>query len=535
MSTPRQPSPAEPGDRPGGWVAFVGAGPGHPDLLTLRGLDRLSSADCVVHDALVPREFLGALAAHAEWIPVPRGISIGNPGESTGLLLLGLVRSGRRVVRLKGGDPTVFARLAEETQPLREAGLAFEIVPGVTAALAAAAAAGISLTKRSSSSSLTILTGHDAHEKDAPLDIGALAALPGTLVVYMGVASAPRWAATLLATGRSADTPVAIVGRCSRPDERIVRTTLAGLAEAGDLPPFDAPAVAVVGDVAALATIPAAGGDEDRSGACPALAGRVVLVTRPAGQAGAIEPDVAALGGRCLHVPVVRVAPPRDWAALDQALGEAGTFDWIVFASVNGVRGFHDRLRARRADARILGTARVAAIGTATASALEAVGIVPDLLPAESSSEGMAAALLPTMRRGRVLLVRAESGRDVMRRLLGEAGHSVTEVAAYATLPVERLDEASLRLLDTRAVDWVTVTSGSIAESAVRLFGPRMRSWRVASISPVTSRTLERLGFPPDCEAEIPTAAALVAAIAAVESRRAAGAPPPNRHDPSRA
>lgn len=533
MSTPRNPTDDDSAHRPGGWVAFVGAGPGHPDLLTLRGLDRLALADCVVHDALVPRLFLETLAPHAEWIPVSREISSGDPGESIGHLIVGLVRAGRRVVRLKGGDPSVFARLAEETQPLRLAGIAFELVPGVTAALAAAASACMPLTTRASSSSLTLLTGHDALDKDVPLEIGALAGLPGTLVVYMGLASAPKWAAALLATGRAADTPVVIVGRCSWPDERITRTTLGGLADATDLPSLDAPAVAVVGDVAALATVPTEDADGRAHASRAPLAGKVVLVTRPQGQAGSIEPDVAALGGRCLHLPVVRLASPPSWAPLDAALSEAATFDWLVFASVNGVRGFKERLRARGADARILGTARVAAIGPATAAALEDIGIVPDLVPAESNSEGMAAALLPTMRRGRVLIVRAESGRDVMRRLLDAAGHSVTEVAAYATLPLERLDDAARRLLETRPVDWVTVTSGSIAESAVRLFGPRMRSWRIASISPVTSRTLERLGYPPDCEAETPTAAALVAAIAAVESRHTTPVTPPSRRDSS--
>lgn len=533
---PHDPSDAERANRSGGWVSFVGAGPGHPDLLTIRGLERLRAADCVLHDALVPRTFLEVLAPHAEWIPVTREGSNGDPGESIGLLLLELVRSGRRVVRLKGGDPSVFARLAEETLPLRQAGIAFETVPGVTAALAAAAAAGIPLTSRASSSSLTFVTGHDAQEKDSPLDIGALASLPGTLVVYMGVASAPRWAAGLLAAGRGPDTPVAIVGQVSRPDERIARTTLAGLADAKDSPAFGTPAVAVVGDVAAVTPIPAEDVDDGATAAShhPPLAGRVVLVTRPEGQGGTIEPAVGALGGRCLHVPVVRVGPPRTWAPLDAAIAEAGSFDWIVFASVNGARGFQERLRARRGDARLLGTARVAAIGPATAAALEAVGIIPDLIPADSNSEGMAAALIPTMRRGRVLLVGAERGRDVMRRLLGEAGHAVTEVAAYATVPVERLDEPSRRLLEARPVDWVTVTSGSIAESAVRLFGSRMRSWRVASISPVTSRVLQSLGYPPDCEAETPTTAALVQAIASVESRRATAVPGVVPRDPSR-
>ena len=484
-------------------VSFVGAGPGHPELITLRGLERLRSADTIVHDALVPASILDLASSRAIRIPVPRDATAGDPGEATGRLLVELASAGRRVVRLKGGDPGVFGRLTEETAPLRAAGIPVEIVPGVTAALAAAAAADVPLTSRAAASNLTIVTGHEADDKVSPVDLKALAAVPGTLAVYMGVARAGRWAAALVAAGRSSTTPVTIVSRCSWPDQQIATATLGTLAQAFAEHQWPSPAIVIVGDVAA----PRSSADTR------ARAGQRILLTRPAGQADELVAAVTTLGGEPLHLPVVRIAPPGDWAALDDAIGAAATFDWIVFASVNGVRSFSARLRAKGRDARLLGTARLAAIGAATAAALGEAGLACDLVPAKASSEGMVAALLPTLRAGRVLLIRADRGRDVMRLELEQAGHEVVEVAAYATLPVATLDGDAEVRLDAAPIDWVTITSGAIAEGAVRLFGERMREWRIASLSPVTSGVLTALGFPPDCEAVDSSAAGLVEAI----------------------
>ena len=502
-------------------VAFVGAGPGHPDLITLRGLDRLRRAECVVHDALVSPELLREAPAGADMLAAPRDEGVADPGAATGELLVALARSGRRVVRLKGGDPSIFGRLAEETAPLEAAGIDYEIVPGVTALLAAAAAARIPLTTRFGASHLTILTGHEAEAKPAAIDLAQIARLPGTLAVYMGMARMARWAADLVAAGRSPDTAVAVVSRCSRSDERVGHTTLGALA-AG--PPADAwptPAVAVVGAVAALRDVMAAA-DAPAAPRPGPLAGKRVLLTRPEGQGEEMAAAIERLGGTCLRVPVVRIGPPPDTAALAACVGRADTFDWIVFASANGVRAFVEALSAAGRDARALGTARLAAIGPATSAALAAAGLVCDLEPATSNSEGMAAALLPTMRKGRVLLVRADRGRDVMRRELESAGHAVTEVAAYTTQPLPALDAAAEAAIDRGGVDWITVTSAAIAESAARLFGERVRGWRVASISPVTSAALGGLGIAADCEAAVPTAGALVEAIVAWE-RTAAG------------
>ena len=504
---------AAPAGGQGRRVFFVGAGPGHPDLLTLRAAECLRRADVVVHDVLVPETLLDRMAPNAERIPVPRVACGVDPGEAAGRLLCELAASGRTVVRLKGGDPAVFGRLAEELQPLREAGIACEIVPGVTAALAAAAAAGVPLTSRAAASSLTILTGHEADEKPESLDFPTLAGLPGTLAIYMGVEQVRKWSHALIAAGKPSATPVTVISRCSWPDQRVAVTTLGACAEEFDRRQWPSPAVVIVGEVAQAApTGPLA--------ARP-LANRKVLITRPAGQAEEIESLVAALGGQCLHLPVIRIEPPASWEELDRAVASADTFDWIVFASANGVRSFMTRLRAAGRDGRHLGTARLAAIGSATARELESAGLVCDLTPELFASEGIVAALAATVRQGRFLIVRADRGREVMRRELEALGHHVTEVAAYRSVAVETIAPETLAAIDRAGIDWITVTSSFIAEASARLFRDRLSTWKIASISPVTSSAVAAAGFAVTVEARQATGESLVEAIVAWESRQA--------------
>jgi uroporphyrinogen III methyltransferase/synthase len=488
-------------------VVFVGAGPGAADLLTRRAVDRLSRAEVVVHDQLVHPEVLALVPASADRICVDRrdGTDI-DPGRTTGELLVTLAHAGRHVVRLKGGDPTVFARLAEEIEPVRQAGLAVEIVPGITAALAAAAVAGVPLTSRDAASSLTFVTGHPARGKSEPCDLTDLAAVPGTIVVYMGVEQIASWSQRLMDAGRSGDTPVTLVSRCGWPDQRVASTTLATCAGDADRQGWRSPAVLLVG---AAVVAPARG----------ALASQLVIVTRPAGQEGEVAALVRAAGGECLHVPVIRIAPPPDVGPIDAAMHQLGTYDWIVFTSTNGVRGFFDRMRAARLDGRALGTARLASIGPATQRSLEAAGYVCDVTAASFRSEGLADALADQPSGTRFLLVRAARGRDVLRQSLEAAGHVVKEVTAYESVPVEDVDEPTRHVLDAVSSPWLTVTSGAIAEASVRLFAPWIRSWRIASLSPVTSATIRRFGLEPTVEAQEPTSESLVAAIIAHERR----------------
>jgi uroporphyrinogen III methyltransferase/synthase len=489
---------------------FVGAGPGDPELLTIRALDCLRRADVVVYDTLVPRDVLDMVPPNTDRQAVPRDgrDGDGDPGEAIGRLLARLAAEGRTVVRLKGGDPAVFGRLSEEMGPVRAAGIPVEFVPGVTAASAAAAAAGIPLTSRSAASSLTILTGHEAADKREGIDFRQLAELSGTLAIYMGVEQVERWSSGLLAAGKPAHTPVAIVSRCAWPDQRIAVSTLARCAADFERHSWPSPAVVIVGDVAQTVAEPSAAGD------LGPLAGRRVLNTRPPGQGDDLDALVRAAGGICHRVPVIRIGPPASWQPLDDAIRQADSFDWIVFASANGVRGFVERLRGAGLDGRALGTARLAAIGPATRQALEHAGFACDLTPDLFRSEGITAALGQSPRPTRFLLVRANRGRDVMRREFEARGHLVHEVPAYASEPVDAISRATGTMIDQTPFDWITITSSLIAESAIRLFGPRIGRWRVASLSPITSATLRQHGIEPTVEATAAAADSLVAAMA---------------------
>ena len=500
---------------PQGRVLFVGAGPGNPDLLTVRAVESLRNADAVVYDTLVPPEVLDLVSPTAERLAVPRDSREvhGDPGEAIGRLLATLAADGRTVVRLKGGDPAVFGRLLEEMTPLCDAGIPVEIVPGISAAMAAAAAAGIPLTSRSAASSLTILTGHEAVDKRELIDFRSLSAIAGTLAIYMGVEQVERWSSGLLTAGKPADTPVAIVSHCSWPDQRIAYSTLARCAADFATYNWPAPAVVIVGDVAQPSAVKAI--------AKGPLAGRRVLTTRPAGQGDELAGLIRAAGGQCLHVPTIHIGPPSSWQPLDDAISRVDGFDWIVFASANGVRGFVGRMREAGRDGRSLGTARLAAIGPATRAELEHLGFKCDLTPEFFCSEGIAAALGRMPRPARFLLVRANRGRDLMRRELESLGHVVTEVSAYSSEPAETLDETSVRAIDSMPIDWITVTSSLIAESSLRLFGPRLHQWRVASLSPVTSAALRSGGVEPTVEAATAVGKSLVAAMTAWEMAHA--------------
>jgi len=492
----------------------VGAGPGSPDLLTLRAVERIRAAEVIVHDALVPRRILDEINPSAERIPVARDAAPRpNPGVATGHLLARLALEGRSVVRLKGGDPGVFARLTEELEPLRHAGIPVEIVPGVTAALAAAAAAGVSLTNREAASSCTIVTGREADDKADTLDYTSLASLPGTLAVYMGIEQVARWSRAVIDAGRPGDTPVTIVSRCSWPDQQVGLTTLeecaADIARHG----WRSPAVVLVGASAE----PVAG----------PLQGRRVLVTRPSGQEGELIAAIRAAGGACVHVPLIEIVEPRSWDGVDAAIARIDTYDWIVFASSNGVRAFFRRLAALGRDGRDLGTVRLAAIGQGTRRQVETCGYRCDLTADVARSEGLLEALGTSPRGGRFLLLRADKGRDVLRRGLESFGHHVDEVAVYESRAVEAPPESAL---GTLPIDWLVLTSSFTAETALHHWGDRLRSWKIATISPVTSSVLLRAGIHPSAEATEASAIGIVAAMVrreeeSAEVDRPAGSP----------
>jgi uroporphyrinogen III methyltransferase/synthase len=482
-----------------GIVYLVGAGPGDPGLLTVRAAELIARADVILHDRLIPAEALAGARPEAQVFYVGKqGGGRQVPQEETHRLLLEHARAGRTVVRLKGGDPFVFGRGGEEALVCLEAGIPFEVVPGITAGVAAPAYAGIPVTHRELASGVAFVTGHeDPAKPDSALDWPALAAFPGTLVFYMGVRALPRIARELVAGGRAPDEPVAVVERGTFPDQRTLLATLADVAERASADGIRAPAITLVGPVAALRERLA--WLERRP-----LHGRTVTVTRARPQASALAARLRELGATVVEAPVIRT---RSLEA--QQPGLEG-YDLICVTSPTGAHALFERLDAAGLDARALAGRTVAAIGPGTARALGEHGIRADLVPERAVAEGLVEALAGVDVR-RALVVRAREGRDVLPDALRARGAEVDVLALYETV-AEPLDPEVARA--AAAADYVTFTSASTVrfflEAAGVLAGPR-----IVSIGPATSAALREAGLEPDLEADPHTPDGLVAAIVA--------------------
>jgi uroporphyrinogen III methyltransferase/synthase len=419
--------------------------------------------------------------------------------------------AGRTVVRLKSGDPTIFGRLAEELAALEAAGIDYEIVPGVTAALAAGSYAGIPLTQRDSASAVAFVTGHEG-DKDSgeAIDYATLAQFPGTLVFYMGVTTARTWTQALIAAGKSPDMPAAIVRRISWPDQQTETTTLASVPDVLERAHLRPPVIVIVGEVAAAHRWrPWFAGRP--------LFGQRVLVTRPAHQADELADLLAGAGADVVYQPAIEILEPEDWGRVDEALGRLSRFDWVVFSSANGVRALLGRLLQCGGDMRTLGEAHLAAIGPGTAAELLRFGLRADLVPRSFDAGALADELAPRAAGQRVLLARASRGREVLSERLRAAGAKVEQVVVYRSVDAASPSPAVLEDLTAGRIDWITVTSSAIARSLVALFGAALSRAQLASISPLTSQVLRDAGCPPHAEAREATLAGVVAAIIAAE------------------
>jgi uroporphyrinogen III methyltransferase / synthase len=494
-----------------GKVYLVGAGPGDPGLLTVRGAECLHEADVVLYDYLAAPELL----AHAR--PGAEIICLGRHGHGRLMsqteiceAMLRYAGDGRTVVRLKGGDPAIFARLAEELAVLEAADVAYEIVPGVTAASAASSHAGVPLTNRDEASCVAFVTGQESGDKRSTdaLDYAALALFPGTLVFYMGITTAPHWSRALIEHGKTRTTPVAIVRRSSLPDQETIFTTLGELPELLSKKKLRPPAVVIVGDVARERT--ACNWFNTRP-----LFGRTVLVTRPEHQADELAHRLRSLGANVLCQPAIEISPPVDWSPVDAAIKRLADFDWLVFSSSNGVHFFMQHLLGRGKDARQLGGVKLAAIGPATVEALAAFHLSADVQPDEYRAEALAEALGPHVRGQRVLLLRASRGREVLAEMLSAAGATVEQVVVYESNDVTSPDEDISAALATGSIDFTTVTSSAIARSLAKMFGPSLLKTRLAAISPLTADVLVELGYPPAIVADSYTSDGVVDAILA--------------------
>ena len=498
-----------------GIVYIVGAGPGDPSLITLRGAECLRRADLILADYLVNPVILAYAPPSAELIQLGHHGSREKTWSQAEIdaAMIDAARSGKVVVRLKGGDPDVFGRGADEMEALTAAGVRYQTVPGVTAALAAAAYAAIPITHAHHSSMVALVTGHERHDKSGPaVDYGILAEFPGTLVFYMGVTTARHWSDALLRRGKAADTPVAIVRRCSWSDQETVRCTLGNVVEVIEARQVRPPAVIVVGSVVALA--PEVSWFTGRP-----LFGKRILVTRPQQQAGTLAESLSELGADVVLQPAIEILPPADWEAVDSVLARLDQFDWVVFSSANGVRFFWERLWQRGGDGRSLGALKLAAIGPGTAEELGKYRLRADCIPAEFRAEALADSLVSQAGQ-RFLLIRASRGREVLAERLTASGAIVEQVVAYRSQDVSSPAAEIAAALAGGRIDWVTVTSSAIAHALARLFGADLHKARLASISPITSETLVRLGFQPAAEATRYTMEGLVEAIVGTGATR---------------
>jgi uroporphyrinogen III methyltransferase/synthase len=502
---------------PPGKVWLVGAGPGDPGLMTVAGVAALAEAEVVVHDRLVSTRLLELAPSSAERIFVGKEAGAhALSQEQINALLVEKARQGKRVVRLKGGDPFVFGRGGEEAVALAAAGVPFEVVPGVTSAVAVPAYAGIPVTHRGLASSFAVITGHeDPAKAETALDWSKLATGVDTLVFLMGTATLPQIVEKLVEHGRPAATPVAVIRWGTTPAQEVVTGTLADIARQVKAARLEPPAVAVVGEVVRLRETLRW---FDSPQAKP-LFGKRVLVTRTRQQASALSRLLSQQGAEPIELPALELVPradPRRLARTISALTR-GRYQWVVFTSANGVDIFFRRLREAGRDARAFAGARVCAIGPGTAAALAAHGLRADLVPEEFVAESVVEALRLHLRPGnRVLVPRAESARPELVEGLRSCGAKVAEVTLYhAAVPKEAPAEA-LEMLRRGAIDIVTFASSSAVTNLLKLLGgdtAPLKGPLIACIGPVTARAAREAGLEVRVESREHTIPGLVRAL----------------------
>jgi len=503
-----------------GKVYLIGSGPGDPGLLTVKAQQILRECDTVVYDYLANPALLEETRPGTETIYVGKKSS-DHTLSQTGInqLLVDLGKQGKLVARLKGGDPYIFGRGGEEAQVLRKNGIAFEVVPGITSAIAAPAYAGIPLSHRDFTSTIGIVTGHERPGKsESAIDWKGLASAMGTLVFLMGVKNLAQICANLIEAGKAPETPAAMIRWGTTPAQRTVTGTLKtmpGIAEKEGIKP---PAILVVGQVVSLRE--SLNWFETRS-----LFGKRIVVTRARAQASDMRQRLEAFGAEVVQFPTIRIQPPESWKEIDAAIKGIETFDWIIFSSVNGVSAFFERLFKSGKDTRALGGILVAAIGPRTAEKVRDFGVMPDLVPDDYKAEGLLA-VFPEGGEKKILFPRARVAREVLPETLKARGHQVDVIPVYETV-METPGEEMIEDILTGKVDMVTFTASSTVRNFVAIMGgpEKARAMpptvKIASIGPITSETLRQAGFRVDVESPVYTIDALIEVI--VEGLRAEG------------
>ena len=500
-----------------GNVYFVGAGPGDPGLLTLRGAQYVGEADVVLYDELLDRRLLDLASPTAEKIAVGhRGGDGRRSLEQIFELLITHARAGKRVVRLKGGDPYVFGRGGEEALAVRDAGIPFEVVSGVSAASGVLAYAGIPLTHRNLAAMAVLVTGHEDPTKDSPsVNWRDLAVLDATLVIFMGNRRLVDIAEALIAGGRDAGTPTAVIEWGTWPNQRTVVGSLQTIAREVTARGVQSPALIVVGEVVSLR-------EQLSWFEAKPLFGRRVLITRSREQSGSLQMLLESEGAAVTGLPVLDIQPPDDWSSIDQTIDNLARFDWIVFTSPNSVEYFFHRLQHSGLDSRALGGVAVASVGQATAEALRSRGVAPDLIPEKQSQEGLSLAFEQISVDGAAVLIPASSiGRTLLDVALRERGAQVTRVVAYENRPPEPSQVDLPDALKLGEIDLFVFASPSSVHNFYTVVGGTAKAEAllaekgIASIGPTTSQALVDMGLHPTIEPSHSTVPALVAAICA--------------------
>ena len=497
-----------------GMVYLIGAGPGAPGLITLKAIECIKEADVVVYDYLASKRFLEYASKKAEIIYVGKqGGAHTLPQDEINKLIIKKAQKGKIIARLKGGDPFIFGRGGEEAEEIIQAGIDYEVVPGVTAGVAAAAYAGIPLTHRDFTTTVAFITGHeDPTKEDSNIYWDKISTGIGTLVFYMGIGNLEPNMKKLIENGRSPDTPVALIRWGTTSNQETIIGTIKDIAEKAKQANFKAPAITVVGGVVSLR-------DKLRWFDKKPLFGKKIIVTRSREQASDFSVLLEKCGAEPIEFPTIETVPPKDWKEIDRAIKNLPKYDWAIFTSINGVKYFIERLKKQGKDIRELKGIKICAIGPATAKAIEDLGIKVDLLPKEYRAESIITGLGKTKIKGRrFLLPRALKAREVLPEEIKRLGGKVDVVTAYRTVqPKEKTDEIR-KMLREKRVDVVTFTSSSTVENFANMFKRNevpgiLNGTRVACIGPITKDTATKLGIKTDIMPEKYTIPALTEAI----------------------
>jgi uroporphyrinogen III methyltransferase/synthase len=497
-----------------GKVYLIGAGPGDPGLITVKGLECVKKADVIIYDYLANERILEHRRPDAELIYVGKqGSRHTLPQEDINSLIIRKAKEGRIVARLKGGDPFIFGRGGEEAEDLVDSGIPFEVVPGVTAATAVPTYAGIPLTHREHTASVAFVTGHeDPTKPESKVHWDRIATGIGTLVFFMGMKNLQNIVDNLVSHGRSADTPVALIQWGTRTDQRVVTGTLKDIVNKVKEARLGPPAIIVVGEVVKLR-------EKLNWYEAKPLFGKRIVVTRSRDQASVFAEMLIDRGASPIEFPSIDVVPPASWAELDTALDTVETYQWVIFTSANAVRFFFERLRSRGTDLRILKGVNICAVGPKTAEALEQHGLKADLIPTEFKAEGVLAALGGVQVKGRRFLIpRAKVARELIPEKLRELGAEVTVATAYENVRPAADVERVKKLFAEKKIAAVTFTSSSTVHNFVEMLGQKeykslINGVTVACIGPVTAKTAEEYGMKIDVMPKEYTIPALVEAM----------------------